>query len=262
MVRIGFWNVRGLNSLAKQKKIKWFLHSNKVELFGLLETRVKSNNMNKVVPNVCCGWSFCTNIYAHPGGRIWMLWNPAVVQLSAIECDPQSTHSYVTVLSKGTGFWLTMVYGFNSPTNITTLWAAQSRRRDNCRGSWIWCGDFNAVCSPKDKISAHVQLGEIKPFLDCLRGCGMKEMKSTGAYYTWTNKQEAEARVFSNIDWVVQNDDVMLYFRKAYAHFLPEGVFDHCPCLITLWDAGGHSPRAFKYFNMWSMATKFPTTVA
>ncbi|KAL9238971.1 hypothetical protein vseg_013334 [Gypsophila vaccaria] len=87
--------------------------------------------MNKVVPNVCGGWSFCTNISAHIGGRIWMLWNPTLVQLSAIECDPQSINSYVIVLSKGTGFWLTMVYGFTSSADRTTLWAAQSRRRDN-----------------------------------------------------------------------------------------------------------------------------------
>ncbi|KAL9242005.1 hypothetical protein vseg_016052 [Gypsophila vaccaria] len=85
MVKFGFWNVRGLNSLAKQKEIKWFMHSNKVELFGLLEIRVKSNSMNKVVPNVCSGWSFCTNTGAHPGGRIWMLWNLDVVQINAIE---------------------------------------------------------------------------------------------------------------------------------------------------------------------------------
>ncbi|KAL9227805.1 hypothetical protein vseg_003455 [Gypsophila vaccaria] len=134
MVKLEFWNIRGLNSSAKQKEIKCFLHSNKVKLFGLLETRVKSTSMNKVVPNVCIGWSFCTNICAHPGGRIWMLWNPNVVQVSVIECDSQSIHAYVTVNAKKVGFWLTMVYVFNSASDRHSLWAAQLRRRDYCRG--------------------------------------------------------------------------------------------------------------------------------
>ncbi|KAL9235869.1 hypothetical protein vseg_010601 [Gypsophila vaccaria] len=250
MVKLGFWNVRGLNSLAKQKEIKWFMHSNKVEFFGLLETRVKSNSMNKVVPNVCSGWSFCTNIGAHLGGRIWMLWNPDVVQINAVECDSQSIHSYVTVVSKGIGFWLTLVYGFNSAYDRNSLWTAQLRRRDTCRGPWIWCGDFNAICASENRLGAPVHWEEIRPFLDCLRGCGMKEMKSTGSYYTWNNKQDSEARVYSKIDWVVQNDDGMLSFPDVVAHFLLEGVFDQCQCLISLWEAGGHRPRAFKYFNM------------
>ncbi|KAL9242142.1 hypothetical protein vseg_016172 [Gypsophila vaccaria] len=262
MVKLGFWNVRGLNNSAKQKEIKWFMHSNKVELFGLLETRVKSTSMNKVVPNVGSGWSFCTNICAHPGGRIWMLWNPDVVQVSAIECDSQSIHAYVTLPAKNVGFWLTMVYGFNSASDRNMLWDAQIRRRDYCRGPWIWCGDFNAIYAPENRLGAPIHLSEIKPFMDCLRGCGMKEMKATGSYYTWSNKHEAEARVYSKIDWVVQNDDGMLAFPDAVAHFLPEAVFDHCPCIMSLWETGGHRPRAFKYFDMWSLAAEFPLTVA
>ncbi|KAL9224822.1 hypothetical protein vseg_000822 [Gypsophila vaccaria] len=262
MVKLGFWNVKGLNSSAKHKEIKLFMHSNKVELFGLLETRVKNTSMNKVVPNVCSGRSFCTNICAHPGGRIWMLWNPDTIQVDAIECDSQSIHSYVTVIANKTGFWFTLIYGLNSASDRALLWTAQLRRRDTCRGPWLWCGDFNAICSIKNRIGAPVQLSEIRPLLECLRNCGMQEMKATGSYFTWSNKQEAEDRVYSKIDWVFQNDDGMLAFPEANAHFLPEGVFDHCPCIMTLWESSYHRPKAFKYFNMWSLVDEFPTTVA
>ncbi|KAL9224804.1 hypothetical protein vseg_000805 [Gypsophila vaccaria] len=130
--------------------------------------------MNKVVPNVCSGWSFCTNICAHPGGCIWMLWNPDTIQVDAIECDSQSIHSYVTVLANKTGFWFTLVYGLNSASDRALLWTTQLRRRDTCRGPWLWCGDFNAICSTKNRIGAPVQLSEIRPLLDCLRSCGMQ----------------------------------------------------------------------------------------
>ncbi|XP_074293143.1 uncharacterized protein LOC141620078 [Silene latifolia] len=41
MHSLGFWNVRGLNDLNKQKVVKWFMHNNGVGLFGLLETKLK-----------------------------------------------------------------------------------------------------------------------------------------------------------------------------------------------------------------------------
>ncbi|XP_074313712.1 uncharacterized protein LOC141648900 [Silene latifolia] len=41
MHSIGFWNVRGLNDLNKQKVAKWFMHNHGVGLFGLLETKLK-----------------------------------------------------------------------------------------------------------------------------------------------------------------------------------------------------------------------------
>ncbi|XP_074266000.1 uncharacterized protein LOC141588456 [Silene latifolia] len=41
------------------------------------------------------------------------------------------------------------------------------------------------------------------------------------------------------------------------AMFLPEGHFDHCPCLVTKRDTGGRLNRPFKYLNMWSSALGF-----
>ncbi|XP_074271645.1 uncharacterized protein LOC141595577 [Silene latifolia] len=41
------------------------------------------------------------------------------------------------------------------------------------------------------------------------------------------------------------------------ANFLPEGLFDHCPCLINLDVVGDKKKAPFKYFNMWSMAEGF-----
>ncbi|KAL9227927.1 hypothetical protein vseg_003561 [Gypsophila vaccaria] len=93
MVNVGFWNVRGMNSLAKQKEIKWFMQNNKVELFGLLETRVRRSNLNKVLANMDTKWSICTNYFQHPGGRIWMLWNPMVIQVLSLETESQAIYA-------------------------------------------------------------------------------------------------------------------------------------------------------------------------
>lgn len=41
MDKISFWKLRGLNMADKQREVHLFMHTNKVGLFGLLETKVK-----------------------------------------------------------------------------------------------------------------------------------------------------------------------------------------------------------------------------
>jgi len=48
MDKICCWNVRGLNWPNKQEDLKISLNKNQVGLAGLLETKVKERNVNKI----------------------------------------------------------------------------------------------------------------------------------------------------------------------------------------------------------------------
>ncbi|KAL9232468.1 hypothetical protein vseg_007579 [Gypsophila vaccaria] len=100
---------------------------------------------------------------------------------------------------------------------------------------------YNSTTSPNDRIGSEVQLAEIRPFSDCISHCKMGDILSTGAYYTWNNKQGPETRVCSRID---------------------RGLFDHCPCVITLEEEAFSSRSGFKYFNMWGQSAQFKEVVA
>ena len=43
------WNVRGLNKRSHQKEVIKLLNKNGVSLVGLVETKVKAGNFNKVI---------------------------------------------------------------------------------------------------------------------------------------------------------------------------------------------------------------------
>ncbi|XP_074277809.1 uncharacterized protein LOC141601425 [Silene latifolia] len=47
-----------------------------------------------------------------------------------------------------------------------------------------------------------------------------------------------------------------------FAHFLPEGLFDHFPCLISFEEVIMARKPALKYFNMWSKAHNFEEIIA
>ncbi|XP_074303827.1 uncharacterized protein LOC141638323 [Silene latifolia] len=85
--------------------------------------------------------------------------------------------------------------------------------------------------------------------------------KGCGSFYTWTNKHEVGDKVYSRIDRVFTNEECLNVFPGSYANFLPEGLFDHCPCLINLEETIHNRKMPFKYFNMWASAPDFLETV-
>ncbi|KAL9247609.1 hypothetical protein vseg_021024 [Gypsophila vaccaria] len=155
-----------------------------------------------------------------------------------------------------------MVYGFNKLAEREELWQSLSRRATYGSEPWLWCGDFNSITSPNDRLGSDVQVAEIRPFSDCISHCKMGDILSTGAYYTWNNKQGPETRVCSRIDNVLHNDEWLLQFPNSRARFLPEGLFDHCPCVITLEDEAFTGSSGFKYFNMWGQSAHLKEVVA
>ncbi|XP_074289098.1 uncharacterized protein LOC141614238 [Silene latifolia] len=50
-------------------------------------------------------------------------------------------------------------------------------------------------------------------------------------------------------------------YPESVANFLPEGMFDHCPCLINFEVQMVRRTAAFKYFNMWALAKNFEEVV-
>ncbi|XP_074315444.1 uncharacterized protein LOC141651642 [Silene latifolia] len=133
-------------------------------------------------------------------------------------------------------FYVTFVYGFNKIEERVPLWNALTRLA--VVDPWIVLGDFNNVMFYNEKI-------------------GLSDIKCTGAFFTWNNKQPSATRVFSRIDRVLVNDGWVNKWPDYYAHFAPEGDFDHCPCFINSEDTNVNKKNAFKFFNMWCRVPDF-----
>ncbi|XP_074305622.1 uncharacterized protein LOC141640842 [Silene latifolia] len=215
--------------------------TNNVGLFGLLETRVKCSNWNKVHNNICKEWSIFTNNSCHRGGRIWLLWNPNLFTVNVIETTPQTIFAEVMDNVSGGKFNATLVYGFNKLVERGALWAALLRYAQRGPKPWIVLGDLNNETS---------------------HSCGLQTVKTIGAFFSWNNKQEVGSRVFSRIDRVMGNVDWCLEYDDCLANFLLEELYDHSPCIISLKEQMRKKPRPFKYFNMWSLDEQFKEVVA
>ncbi|XP_074300580.1 uncharacterized protein LOC141631859 [Silene latifolia] len=198
---------------------------------GLTETKIKSTNVNKVVNNIFRDWCISTNNAKHNGGRVWVLWNPNLVDIQFLEYDSQYIHMQVSDKASSMHFTQTLVYAFNEIGDRESLWANLKRINGFTQGPWVIGGDFNCVRTGNERLGGNVSAAKSEPFIDCLAECNMMDIPTVGAFFTWNNKQPPSTRVYSRIDRLVVNHDWLLHYPNYYANFLPEGMFDHNPCL-------------------------------
>ncbi|XP_074318028.1 uncharacterized protein LOC141654812 [Silene latifolia] len=114
---------------------------------------------------------------------------------------------------------------------------------------------------PVEMLGSEVSNYEIRDFQKYVADCGLVDVPAHGAYFIWNNKHDPGDMVFSRIDRVLSNDEWLLQFPNVSIMFHPEGLFDHCPCTISLATSGIRRKGNFKYFNMWGKDPDFLHTV-
>ncbi|KAJ8427105.1 hypothetical protein Cgig2_029814 [Carnegiea gigantea] len=103
----------GLNWPNKQEDLKAFLHTNKVGMIGLIETKIKMANDSFVAARAFSGWRWDNKSTPTIKGRIWIAWQTISYEVQVIQKSNQLIHSYVTQVTTNKKFYITFVYGMN-----------------------------------------------------------------------------------------------------------------------------------------------------
>ncbi|XP_074312824.1 uncharacterized protein LOC141648211 [Silene latifolia] len=258
---IASWNIRGFNKAVKQVEVVKYLSENKVDILGLLETRVKKNKANRILRNKFRNFDSYCNYQSHDNGRIWLLWNPSTTDITILEEHDQVIHCSVKHLATGREFHLSLVYGSNNATVKHRLWHSLRQAADAAT-PWAAMGDFNVIRYLHEKVS-HISpvLSELVYFNECLLHCGLDEINGSGCEYTWYNKQDAQTRVYTKLDRVLVNDKRKELFVNTSAQFMDPGVSNHSPVLLRF-HGDIRPPRRFKFLNCWVDHPDFHKTIA
>ncbi|GFS35287.1 hypothetical protein Acr_00g0038880 [Actinidia rufa] len=119
--------------------------------------------------NLLYGWKMVDNFNHHPNGRILMIWKEKLVALVILETSDQAIHCQATLGRRS--LWENLRW-FNSIHHHP----------------WILLGDFNNVLSNGERINGMpVTTYEIREFKECCYDLGLSDLRSTGAFFTWTN---------------------------------------------------------------------------
>ncbi|XP_021840005.2 uncharacterized protein [Spinacia oleracea] len=254
------WNVRGLNMKDKQLRVRKFILSHQAKLFSLLETRVKTPKLGDLYLNVCPGWCFTTNLSQHKNGRIVVGWDPISFDVDVKFMSSQMVHCFVTSKPAGHTFWCSFIYGHSDKKDREALWKDLSHLATSISMAWVIMGDFNAIMAIEDRVGSLVKWGEIQPMRSCMSSCNLAEVKTMERHFTWTNKQDGAARVFTRIDRILANSQWEDIFTTAEATYFPEEEFDHCPMIMSCYRVA-HQKKPFRFYNMWVTSEHFIPTI-
>jgi len=130
----------------------------------------------------------------------------------------------VSTLNK---FFITYVYGFNQAQHRHALWSDLQSIAAHMTEAWCVLGDFNAILHTEDRMGGtDVTDSEIRDFADCVFNCELQEMRSTGAYYSWTNKT-----IWTIINRAFHNSHWYNSFNYTHVSYMANSLSDHTPSM-------------------------------
>ncbi|XP_074299121.1 uncharacterized protein LOC141630151 [Silene latifolia] len=233
-----------------QQEVLEFLRLHQVDIMGVLETRIKEKKAKKIIQNKFKAFKVICNYNAHVNGRIWLVWKPATVDIHPLIIHSQFIHCEVFHHATYTKFHLTMIYASNNARARDDLWH-NLRTISTQVHKWVLLGDFNVVRDVRERISnTPPNLADILDWNSCLLHCGVADITSSGCEMTWTNKQDIDTFVWSKLDRALTNADWQLQYPATSAVFLPAGVSDHSPILVTVFE-DKHSGSRFSFLHCW-----------
>ncbi|KAI3472118.1 hypothetical protein Pfo_029606 [Paulownia fortunei] len=80
-------NIRGLNALEKQAAIRKLVHEHNIPMFCVIETHVNKVNQSHILRNIFANWRCIDNYSWNVLGRIWVCWNPMLIDSHMNELD-------------------------------------------------------------------------------------------------------------------------------------------------------------------------------
>jgi len=123
MDNIVAWNIRGLNWPNKQADLRTFLHTNKIGMIGLMQTKIKVENDSKIAARAFPRWKWENNSTLQIKGRIWIAWHPKMYELQVLHKTDQIMHCYAIQMTTHKKFYITFVYGINHDHHRQSMWA-------------------------------------------------------------------------------------------------------------------------------------------
>ncbi|XP_062118466.1 uncharacterized protein LOC133832098 [Humulus lupulus] len=228
---------------------------NKIGLGALIETKLKGDRIRDLMNSSFAGWKFYSTSVVE--GRILLIWKAHMVKVEIIQETAQLLHYRVNLIGVNLAYCLSVVYGSNQLETRKYLWSDLATIQRPIT-PWIIMGDFNVVFHVDDRLGGRpISVKEMEDARQWLALGEATEMKTLGPKYTWTNKQDGGAQIFSKLDRAFSNESWIDVFPLAVTYAQWDVVSDHCYLLIKQGDFCSLGVKPFRLYNMWAVHDKF-----
>ncbi|KAL2231099.1 UNVERIFIED_CONTAM: hypothetical protein Sindi_1704300 [Sesamum indicum] len=255
------WNVRGLNKRDHQLAVKDIVAEFRLQFLGLLETRVRTNNVSHIQAFLSPQWKWFVD-YGLTGNRVWIAWDDNFIDVDVIECGTQFIHCHVNILALQESIVITVIYGANEVVERRELWRSLETIAMQCIDiSWLFGGDFNAVRDLSEICGAsgdiHMAMEE---FNICIQNAGLLPLPMQGEWYTGHNCSANPRNLWKRLDRMLINDTWMDRFSTSFYTSLTPRTSDHSP-LVLYGDNRQHYGGMFRFDNYLALSPEFIPSV-
>ncbi|XP_024965863.1 uncharacterized protein LOC112506068 [Cynara cardunculus var. scolymus] len=249
MIKIASWNIRGLNSLIKQKEVRDLIYLKHMSLCCIVESKVIHSHLGDVCGKVFGNWSWISNgSLCDQGTRIIIAWDPTVLSVLMIEQHQQYVHCEIRIFGQLDPIFITLVY---TGVDRRELWRAFGEFHVfNQRKAWVAMGDFNSMLFPHDGLGGSSRRNsDMEEFYLCLEEAELFDISYQGCQFTWIQKPSGGDGIMRKLDRILGDSAFITRFGDASVFFDPRGISDHSPGILTFKVGRRLRQRGFKFDN-------------
>ncbi|KAL2224793.1 UNVERIFIED_CONTAM: hypothetical protein Sindi_3034800, partial [Sesamum indicum] len=255
------WNVRGLNKRDHQLAVKDLISEYRLDFMGILETRVRINNVMHIQSFLLPHWKWFVD-YATVGNRIWVAWDENVVDVHILDLGNQFMHCRVTHRANSESLLITIVYGASEMIDRRSLWnTLETLAREHSDEPWLVGGDFNAVREMNEVCGASGDIRmAMEEFNAGIQEAGLIPLPMQGEWYTWHNCSTNSRSLWKRLDRILINDRWLARFPSSCYHSLLPRTSDHSP-LVLHGDRQSQTGGMFRFDNYLTHSPEFIPSV-
>ncbi|CAM8986230.1 unnamed protein product [Rhodiola kirilowii] len=103
---------------------------------------------------------------------------------------------------------------------------------------------------PSEKLNgAHIKEADVEEIKMFITRCDLSDIASSGFHFTWSNNNIMhENRIWCKLDRGMENSKWFNQYPDSSALFLPPGISDHCPAVVS-WGYRHRRRPSFRYCN-------------
>ncbi|KAL9678347.1 hypothetical protein QQ045_016191 [Rhodiola kirilowii] len=252
MYRVACWNVRGLNHPSKKSEVKNWIRRDRLSCVVLLEVKLQEDRWEGAIKSCCPSesWKGVCSIPFEGWARVMILWDDEVIQITQVDRD---THFICcTIKSEYGSFGAAFVYASNEADHRALMWVELENRMRQGGGSWLCVGDFNCILKPDEKRNGkRVRDTDLEALRKFVTNCELSDIEASGHVFTWSNKNIIpNQRIWCKLDRAMGNDGWINQHPNVAVVFLPPGISDHCPVVVS-WGEAKRRRNSFRYCNFW-----------
>ncbi|KAL9675962.1 hypothetical protein QQ045_004171 [Rhodiola kirilowii] len=244
--------LRGLNHPSKKSEVREWIRRDRLSCVVLVEVKLQEDRWASAIDSCCPSSSWkgvCSEVF-DDWARILLLWDEEVVQISQIV---RKSHFICCKIKWDSCYFNAgFVYASNIAANRASMWKELEVMIRSNFGSWVCMGDFNCVLNPDEKRNGViVNEADIADLKDFVSNCGFSDIPASGHFFSWSNNNSHPSqRIWCKLDRAMVNDNWINAHPNASAVFLPPGISDHCPVMVS-WGEEIRRKTSFRYCNFW-----------